>query len=137
MPVLAIPRRDGKSVFRTDASRYVMRCSLYEEDDDGFLQPIEFKSKAFAKPRQKLAAYDRECLALLHAFSSFHHFLIGKEFDVQTDNSDLAQIFTSNDLSDLYSRWHWKLAQFAGNRIKHRKGRKRYCADSLSRLRPA
>ncbi len=56
---------------------------------------------------------------------------------MQTSNSALAQIFTSKDLSDLYSRWHWKLAQFAGMRIKHRKGSKFYCADSLSRQRPA
>jgi hypothetical protein len=56
---------------------------------------------------------------------------------LQFNNIALAQIFTSKDLSDLYSRWHWKLAQFAGMRIKHRKGRKMYCADSLSRRRPA
>jgi hypothetical protein len=113
-----------------------MGCALYQEDDDGFLQPIEFKSKAFAPAQQKLAAHDRECLSLFYALSSFRHFLIGREFDVQTDNSVLAQIFTSRDLSDLYSRWHWKLAQFAGMCIKHRKGRKMYCTDSLSRHRP-
>jgi hypothetical protein len=137
VPVLAIPRRDGKLVLRTDASRYAMGCALYQEDEDGFLQPIEFKSKAFTPAQQKLADHERECLALLYALSSFRHFLIGKEFDVQTDNSALAQIFTSKDLSDLYSRCHWKLAQFAVMRIKHRKGRKMYCADSLSRRRPA
>jgi hypothetical protein len=48
VPVLAIPRRNGKLVLRTDASKYDMGCALYQEDDDGFLQPIEFKSKAFA-----------------------------------------------------------------------------------------
>jgi hypothetical protein len=46
--VLAIPRRDGKLVLRTDSTRYVMGCVLYQEDEDGFLQPIEFKSKSFA-----------------------------------------------------------------------------------------
>jgi hypothetical protein len=126
VPVLAIPRRDGRLVLRTDASRYAMGCALYQEDEDGFLQPIEFKSKAFAPAQQKLAAHDRECLALLYALISFRHFLIGKEFDVQTGNSTLAQIFTSKDLSDLYSRCHWKLPQFAGMRIKHRKGCKMY-----------
>ena len=110
-----------------------MGCVLYQEDEDGFFQPIEFKSKAFAPAQQKLVAHDRECLALLYGLTSFRHFLIGKEFDVQTDNSALTQIFTSKDLSDLYSRWHWKLAQFAGMCIKHRKGRKMHCSDSLSR----
>ena len=95
MPVLVIPGRDGKLVLRTDASRYAMGCALYQEDDDGFLQSIEFKSKSFANPQQKLASHDRECLVLLYSLDSFRHFLIGKEFDVQTDNSDLAQIFTT------------------------------------------
>ena len=103
-----------------------MGCALYQEDEDGFLHPIEFKSKAFAPDQQKLAAHDRECLALLYVLASFRHFEIGKEFDVQTDNSALPQIFTSKDLSDLYSRWHCKLAQFAGMCIKHHKGRKMY-----------
>ncbi len=40
VPVLAIPRRDGKLVLRTDTSRYAMGCDLYQEDTDGFLQPI-------------------------------------------------------------------------------------------------
>ena len=102
--VLTIPRRDGKLVLRTDASRFAMGCALYQEDEDGFLQTIEFKSKSFAPVQQKLASHDRECLALLYALTSFRHFLIGKEFDVQTDSSVLAQIFTSKELSDLYSR---------------------------------
>jgi hypothetical protein len=110
-----------------------MGCVLYQEDEDGFLQPIEFKSNAFAPVHQKLATHDRECLSLLYVLSSFHHFLIGKEFDVQTDNIALAQIFTSKNLSDLYSRWQWKLTQFAGIHMKNHKGHKMYCADSLSR----
>jgi len=54
---------------------------------------------------------------------------------VQTDNSALSQIFTSKDLSDLYARWYHKLAEFVGMTIKHRPGRKLYCADALSRRR--
>ena len=66
----------------------------------------------------------------------FQAFLIDKKFDVETDNIALSQIFTTKDLSDLYSRWYYKPAQFAGMRIKHRKGRKMFCTDSLSRRRP-
>jgi hypothetical protein len=35
--------------------------------------------------------HDRECLVLFYDLSSFRHFLIGKEFDVQTDNIALVQ----------------------------------------------
>ena len=58
-----------------------------------------------------------------------------RKFEIQTDNSALSQIFTSNNLSDLYARWYHKLAEFEGMSIKHRAGRKLYCADALSRRR--
>ena len=134
-PVLAIPGRDAALVVRCDASREAMGVALYQRDADGFLQPIEFKSKAFADPQKKLPAHDREALALLYALRSFRHFLLHRRFEVQTDNSALSQIFTSKDLSDLYSRWYYKLAEFPGMVIKHRPGRKLYCADALSRRR--
>jgi len=51
------------------------------------------------------------------------------------ENSALSQIFTSKDLSDLYTRWYHKLAEFQGMSIKHRAGRKLYRADALSRRR--
>ena len=135
-PVLAIPARDADLVVRCDASREAMGVALYQRDAGGLLQPIEFKSKAFADPQKRLPAHDREALALLYALRSFRHFLLHRRFEVQTDNSALSQIFTSKDLSDLYSRWYYKLAEFPGMIIKHRPGRKLYCADALSRRRP-
>jgi hypothetical protein len=56
--------------------------------------------------------------------------LLHREFEVQTDNSALSQIFSSRDLSDLYARWYHKIAEFSGMRIVHRPGRK-VCADAL------
>ena len=134
-PVLAIPSQDAELVLRCDASKEAMGVALYHRDNKGFLQPIEFKSKAFNEAQERLAAHDREGLALLYALKSFRHFLLMRKFEVQTDNSALSQIFTSKDLSDLYARWYHKLAEFEGMTIKHRPGRKLYCADALSRRR--
>ena len=74
-------------VLRCDASREAIGVALYQQTADGYLQPIEFRSKAFAEPQKKLPAHDREALALLYALSSFRHFLLHRKFDVQTDNS--------------------------------------------------
>ena len=120
---------------RCDASREAMGVAWYQRDSNGFLQPIEFKSKAFAEPQKRLPAHDREALALLYALKSFRHFLLRRRFEVQTDNAALSQIFTSNNLSDLYSRWYHKITEFEYIAIKHRPGRKLYCADALSRRR--
>ena len=136
-PVLAIPTRHDKLVVRTDASREAMGIAIYRRDADGYLQPVEYKSKAFVDAQKKLPAHDRECLALLYALKSFRHYLLHREFEVQTDNSALAQVFSSRDLSDLYARWYHKIAEFSGMRIVHRPGRKMWCADALSRRRQA
>ena len=101
-PVLAIPVHNAALVLRCDASREAMGAALYQRNSDGFLQPIEFKSRAFNEAQKKLAAHDRERLALLYTIKSFRHFLLMSQFEVQPDNSALSQIFTSKDLSDLY-----------------------------------
>ena len=36
-------------------------------------------------------------------------------------------------MSDLYTRWYWKLAAFPGMKLVYRAGSKLYCADALSR----
>ena len=64
-PVLSIPSAEADLVVRCDASRETMGAALYQKDSDGYLQPIEFKSKAFAEPQKRLPAHDREGLALL------------------------------------------------------------------------
>jgi dienelactone hydrolase len=64
--VLAIPSHNAELVLRCDASREAMEVALYQRDEHGFLQPIEFKSKAFNEAQKRLAAHDREGLALLY-----------------------------------------------------------------------
>ena len=53
VPVLAIPRANAELVLRCDASREAIGAALYQKDEQGFLQPIEFKSKVFAEAQKK------------------------------------------------------------------------------------
>ena len=69
--MLAIPSHNAELVLCCDASREALGVALYERDEHGFLQPIEFKLKAFTEARKRLAAHDREGLALLYALKSF------------------------------------------------------------------
>jgi len=129
-PVLSMPTAEAQLVMRCDSSREAIGVALYQRAEDGYLQPVEFKSKSFSDSQRRLAAHDRECLALLYGLKAFRHFLMGCNFEVQTDNAALSQVFTSKELSDLYSRWFWKIAEFPGLKISHRAGRKLYCADA-------
>ena len=136
-PVLVIPPANATMVVRCDASPEVVGVALYQQDAEEYLQPVESVSNAFADPANKLLAHDTKALALLYALSTFRHFLLHLKSDGQTDNAALSQIFTSKDMSDLYARWYHKKAEFTCLSIKHRPGRKIYCADVLSRPRPA
>jgi len=73
-PVLAIPSHNAELVLCWDASREALGVGLYQRDEHGFLQPIEFKLKAFNEAQKRLAAHDREGSALLHALKSFRFF---------------------------------------------------------------
>ena len=95
---------------RCGARREAMGVVLYQRDHESYLQTVEFKSKSFEASQQRLVAHDREALGLLFGLKSFRHFLLGREFQVQTDNAALSQILSSRDMSDLYSRWYWKIS---------------------------
>jgi len=110
-----------------------MRKALYQRDEHGLLQPM-FKSKAFNEAQKRLAVHDREGFGVIVCNEIRHHLLMRK-FEVQMHHSALGKISASKDLLDLYARWYHKLAEFEGTSIKHRAGRKLYCADALPRRR--
>jgi hypothetical protein len=68
---LAIPTRHDNLVVRTDASQEAMGIVIYRRDANGYLQPVEHKSKAFVDAQKKLPAHDRECFGLLYALKYF------------------------------------------------------------------
>ncbi|PAA58909.1 hypothetical protein BOX15_Mlig009944g1 [Macrostomum lignano] len=95
---------------------------------------IEFSSRAFNSAEKKYSATEKECLAILHAFKVFRHYLLGKHFTVHTDHCPLTYIDSQRvDSYGRLGRWRLLLQEFDFT-VKYRRGVENSDADALSRL---
>jgi hypothetical protein len=94
-------------IVRCDASDKAVGAVLYQEytNEDGSIehQAIAFSSKRFSEPASKWDTYKREAYAIFHAVHSFHYYLRGKDFLVETDHRNLQWIETSQ--TPIVVRW--------------------------------
>jgi hypothetical protein len=78
-------------LLHVDASGYALGAVL--QQDQGYrLQPVAFESRKLQPPERKLAPYDTELLALIHALLKWKHLLIGAKFTVHADQNLLCTL---------------------------------------------
>ena len=122
-------------VVRCDASDKAVGAVLYQEftNEDGEIehQAIAFSSKRFSEPASKWDTYKREAYAIFHAIQSFHYYLRGKDFLVETDHRNLQWIETSQ--TPIVVRWR-ALLQSYSFLIRHIPGVENKVADWMSRM---
>ena len=122
-------------IIRCDASDKAVGAVLYQEfiKDDGSVehQAIAFSSKRFSEPASKWDTYKREAYAIFHAVHSFHYYLRGKDFLVETDHRNLQWIETSQ--TPIVVRWRALLQSYSFN-IRHIPGVDNKVADWMSRM---
>ena len=122
-------------IVRCDASDKAVGAVLYQEftNEDGEIehQAIAFSSKRFSEPASKWDTYKREAFAIFHAVQSFHYYLRGKDFLVETDHRNLQWIETSQ--TPIVVRWR-ALLQSYSFLIRHIPGVENKVADWMSRM---
>ena len=122
-------------IVRCDASDKAVGAVLYQEftNEDGEVehQAIAFSSKRFSEPASKWDTYKREAYAIYHAVQSFHYYLRGKDFLVETDHRNLQWIETSQ--TPIVVRWR-ALLQSYSFLIRHIPGVENKVADWMSRM---
>jgi hypothetical protein len=132
---LHFPNYELPWVLRCDASQFAVGAVIYQEftQPNGEIQhqPIAFSSKRFSEPAQKWDTYKREAYAIYHAVQSFHYYLRGKHFIVETDHRNLQWIETSQ--TPIVVRWR-ALLQSYDFMIRHIPGTENKVADWMSRM---
>ena len=132
---LHFPNYDLPWVLRCDASQFAVGAVIYQEfilpSGEIEHQPIAFSSKRFSEPAQKWDTYKREAYAIYQAVMSFHYYLRGKEFVVETDHRNLQWIETSQ--TPIVVRWR-ALLQSYSFLIRHIPGTENKVADWMSRM---
>ncbi|MCO5603365.1 hypothetical protein L7F22_057515 [Adiantum nelumboides] len=92
---------------------------------------VAYESRLFSSRERTLQSYEKEMLAVMHALSSWKHFLLRADFVVQTDHQTLRYLLTQAKLLEQHMRW----ANFSSMfhfQIVHVEGKKNVVADALS-----
>jgi len=132
-PILVLPDPNLPYVINTDASGFAVGAVLQQDQGKG-LQPIAFLSKKMLDAETRYPVHEQELLAIIHALSSWRHYLLGSKFKViiRTDHRSLQHFKTQPQLSGRQSRWKDVIADFDFD-IEYIVGKDNVVADGLSR----
>jgi hypothetical protein len=88
-PCLQLPDPDDKFEVTTDASEEAkaVGCVLTQ---NGY--PVSFESKKLNPHQLNYTVHDKEMCAIMHALTLWRPFLLGKHFEVYTDQRSLTHL---------------------------------------------
>lgn len=82
-------------VVAADACQYGKGGAIMHRFPDGSLHPVMHVSSSFTAAEKNYPQVQREALALVFTVKSFHKYLFGRRFELQTDHKPLLAIFGS------------------------------------------
>ena len=126
-PVLILPNLTKPFEVQCDACGHSLGAVLLQEG-----HAIAYESRRLNDHEKNLGIYEKELLAILHALTTWKHYLLGTPFVLRTDHQSLKYFLTQTKLSDKQMRWANFLSQFNFN-IAHIAGKHNQGADALSR----
>uniref|UniRef100_A0A1X7TA94 Reverse transcriptase RNase H-like domain-containing protein n=1 Tax=Amphimedon queenslandica TaxID=400682 RepID=A0A1X7TA94_AMPQE len=85
----------------TDASDRGVGAVLSQLDDSGQEHPVAYFSKKLLPREEKYSTIEKECLAIKLGVKAFQVYLLGKQFQIQTDHRALVWL---NNMKDKTSR---------------------------------
>jgi hypothetical protein len=120
-PVLARFDLDHDVIVETDASNYVSAGVLSQYDDEGILHPVAFFSKKHSPAECNYEIYDKELMAIVHAFEEWRPELqsIINPIRVLSDHKTLEYFTTTKLLNRRQARWSQFLSQFNFKIVYH------------------
>jgi hypothetical protein len=106
-PVLKLPEFDKPFTVVVDASDKAVGGILLQEN-----RPIAFESRMLTSAERNYPTHDRECLAIVHAYTIWRCYLEGVESSCITDHKPLQFLQEQPQLSRRQMRWLEFLASF-------------------------
>ena len=118
---------------QVDASDVGVGAVLSQPDEEGMEHPVAYFSRKLLPREQKFSVIEKECLAIKLGIETFAVYLIGREFNIQTDHRALQWLSKSQNLNSRLTRWSIALQPFKF-KVIHRGGSENVNADTLSRI---
>ncbi|XP_036001527.1 alpha-1,3-mannosyl-glycoprotein 2-beta-N-acetylglucosaminyltransferase b isoform X1 [Fundulus heteroclitus] len=107
-PVLRSPDFSKKFLVQVDASTFGLGAVL-AQGDPGEEQPILYLSRKLLPQEVRYSVVEKEGLAIKWALESLKYYLLGREFDLETDHRALTWINTMKDHNHRLTRWYLSL----------------------------
>jgi hypothetical protein len=126
-PVLAQPDTDKPFDVYCDASGTGLGCVLMQEG-----RVISYSSRQLRHHEEHYPTHDLESAAVVMAFMTSHHYLIGNVVHIYTDDKSLKYIFTQQDLNKRQQRW-LELIKDYDMEVHYHPGKANIVAEALSR----
>ena len=133
-PVLLYPHLDKEFVLQTDASDCGLGAVLAQKDSQGNEHVVAYASRTLNNREKHYSAMEKEALAVVFATQNFQVYLLGKPFQLITDNRALTWLHSLEPKGRI-ARWIMDLQEFSFT-VQHRAGKDNASADALSRLCP-
>ena len=87
-PVLAFYSPEDKLTLNVDASFYGLGAVLLQNE-----RPIAYASHALNPTQQKYSQIEKETMAMVFRCEKYHHFVYGRDFEIESDHKPLESIF--------------------------------------------
>ena len=124
--ILRISNTDGDFAVWTDTSKEVLVWVLLQND-----YAIYYELWKLKEHEKNYPTHDLELASIIHALNMWRHYLMGRNFLLNTDNMSLKYLFDQTDLNARQSRWLDFLREYHFEQ-KHIKGKENKVADALS-----
>lgn len=131
-PVLRSPDFSQRFLVQTDASA-VGLWAVLAQGEPGDERPVLYLSRHLLPRETRYSTVEKEGLAIKWALESLRYYLLGREFDLETDHRALKWINSMKDHNSRLTRWYLSLQPYQFQ-IRHRAGKNNVVADYLSRL---
>jgi hypothetical protein len=125
-PVLTLPDFTKTFVLECDASRKGINIVLMQEG-----RPLAFTSKQLSERNMGKPIYEKEMLVILHVVDLWRLYLLGKRFQIKTNDQSL-KYFLEQRISSLEKqKWVTKIFGYDYG-ITYKKGKDNVVANALS-----
>lgn len=116
----------------TDASDYAIAATLSQNR-----RPVAFFSRTLSGPERRHSSIEKEAAAIIEALRKWRHYLIGRHFNLITDQKSVSFMFnhqhTSKIKNEKIERWRLELSCYKYD-IIYRPGKYNTVPDALSRV---
>src|SRR4051812_16147214 len=126
-PVLAPPDTKRDFAIYCDASWQGLGCILMQDR-----HVVAYASRQLRSHEENNPTHDLELAAVVHALTTWRHYLLGNRCEIYSDHQSLKYIFTQPDLNLRQRRWIELIKDYDVG-ISYTPGKANVMADALSR----